>query len=273
MHWPIFVVSLTDAHDRRESITRQFERHGLGFEFIDAVDGRNGLPTEYESRIDRVGARAKYKRDLSDAEFACALSHQSIYERIVREGLPGAVVLEDDVILTDAFIGFIRESAFIDHNFIQMFYSGARRKILRKSIRSRQATLAPLSGNADSTAGYALSASAAQYILSNSRPLAGTADWPCDLEPIRPMATIPRLLVHPERIEGQSSLQDMRKTLQSTTRPPPYFRDGEEFRQIRWKRYGRASYWKYAWSQRGSGKMKQKLLRTFTTRRIEGSAP
>lgn len=274
MHWPIFVVSLSDAHERRESITRQFREHGLEFEFVDAVDGRNGLPAEYESKIDRAAARARMKRDLSDAEFACALSHQSIYERIVAGGgLPGAIVLEDDVILTDAFIEFIREGTFVDHNFIQMFYSGARRKILRKSIRSRQATLAPLSGNAYSTAGYALSASAAQYILSNSRPLAGTADWPCDLGPIRPMATIPRLLLHPERIAGQSSLQDARQASGALATRISYLRAGESSHQIRWKRLVRPEFWRYVGKELGFSGTLLTLWRRLTTRRIEGPTP
>ena len=107
-HWPIFVVSLEIATQRRSEIAAQLQDAGLAFSFVDAIDGRTTLPAEWESRIDRDGAARHYGYPMSDSEFACALSHQLVYARILEEGLPGAVVLEDDAILTSEFAAFYR---------------------------------------------------------------------------------------------------------------------------------------------------------------------
>ena len=111
--WPLFVISLIDAHERRQRMAEQMARHGLSYEIIDAIDGRQGLPPEYEHKIDRMAARDYMCRDMTDGEFACALSHQMIYERIVHDALPGAIVLEDDAILTSSFAGFVQEKGYL----------------------------------------------------------------------------------------------------------------------------------------------------------------
>ena len=88
---PVFVLSLPDCHDRRARVSAALDGLGLPFEFVDAVDGRRGLPPEYESQIDRPLAQKK-GGILSDAEFACALSHINIYRRIVSENIDYALV-------------------------------------------------------------------------------------------------------------------------------------------------------------------------------------
>ena len=94
---PVFVVSLPDCIDRREVIARALHHLGIEFEFVDAVDGRHGLDPQYEDQIDRVATR-RAGRILSDAEFACALSHISVYQRIVLENIAYALILEDDAV-------------------------------------------------------------------------------------------------------------------------------------------------------------------------------
>ncbi|MCY4195911.1 MAG: glycosyltransferase family 25 protein [Rhodobacteraceae bacterium] len=92
---PAFVLTLPDCHQRQSRISASLKRFDLPFEFVNGVDGRNGLPPEYESQIDRVATR-KAGRILSDAEFACSLSHIEIYRRIVAENIEYALMLADD---------------------------------------------------------------------------------------------------------------------------------------------------------------------------------
>ena len=234
MRWPIFIISLTDAHDRREAIRKQCDTFGLTFEFVDAVDGRQGLPPEMESKVDRAGSLSDLGRVLTDAEFACALSHQMIYERIVREKLPGAIVLEDDAILTEEFSKFIRNQGYLLADFIQMDYSYARywpwKTKQFKGVKFRE-----LAQNAVTATAYSLSLNAAQYILSQSRPLKGFADWPCDMMPLRPLATVPRLATQPAICLTHSTLEAGRlQSMAAAARSKP----------ARWKRFGSASYWR-----------------------------
>jgi glycosyl transferase family 25 len=69
---------------------------GLTPEFISAVDGRE-LTVEQRARYDRPAARRIYGVDMSDSEIGCYLSHFSIYQKMVAERIPLALILEDDI--------------------------------------------------------------------------------------------------------------------------------------------------------------------------------
>jgi GR25 family glycosyltransferase involved in LPS biosynthesis len=102
----IYVVSLPGSQARRESIASQLGALRLSFEFVDAVFGRE-LPAEALERY-RANQRrhAGWKRDLSPGEIGCALSHQSVYERVLAAGIGKAIILEDDVVLSEDFVRF-----------------------------------------------------------------------------------------------------------------------------------------------------------------------
>ena len=103
---PTFVISLSDYEDRRRSIASHLNQLGISFEFWDAVDGRNGLPTMYERQIDRQAAK-KAGRALSDTEYACALSHITLYRRIVADRIPYALIFEDDALPLPSLLDFL----------------------------------------------------------------------------------------------------------------------------------------------------------------------
>ena len=92
----IFVISLERAVERRAHMVRLLKSLGLEAEFVSAVDGQALTPADrrqYDSRL----ARLDYRSEMTDTEIACYLSHYRIYERICREGLPMALILEDDI--------------------------------------------------------------------------------------------------------------------------------------------------------------------------------
>lgn len=70
---PVFILSLEDASERRAPLINAFETRNVPYEIWHAIDGRNGLPPEYESMIDRPAARKNIGREMGNAEFACAL--------------------------------------------------------------------------------------------------------------------------------------------------------------------------------------------------------
>lgn len=238
--WRIFVISLADAYERRRRISEQCAELGLEFEIVAAVDGRGGLSAEFESRIDRNAAEARCGRPLSDGEFACALSHRSIYQRIADEGLPGAVVLEDDAILSSSFAEFIRHQGYCEADVVQMDYGPARVFWRQRRSWSNEIALAPLAENAHLTSGYSISARGARYMLAQTMPLAGLADWPCDMIPLRPLITVPRLVQQPEACASDSDLKSERDFLIENRDPIA----------ARWRRFGRRDYWRRWWMKR-----------------------
>lgn len=238
-YWPVFVISLKDAVTRRGSIVRQCQRYGIEPIITDAVDGRHGLPQEMEYRIDRSMALRRVGRTISDAEFACALSHHFIYRRILEEGLPGAVVLEDDAILTEAFSTFYAEKGYLAADFVQMDYINAR--VYRWGGQTKaDVALMRLAANADLTTGYSVSSTMAQYLVEHAIPIAGVADWPCDVTPLGPLVTFPSIVKHPPFDPNTSSLEGYRlqqKQAATTT----------QGRSERWKRFATRAYWKHWW--------------------------
>ena len=119
---PVFVVSLLDCAERRETISRSLSKLGLEFEFVDAVDGRHGLDPQYEDQIDRAATR-RAGRILSDAEYGCALSHLALYRRIVSENIAYALVLEDDARPSPKLVEFLVGHHYREADLIQLHCS------------------------------------------------------------------------------------------------------------------------------------------------------
>lgn len=92
----VFVISLERAESRRAHMTRLFRRLGIEAEFFPAVDGER-LTDEDRAHYDSTESRRNYRADMTDAEIGCYLSHYRIYERICRDNLDIALILEDDV--------------------------------------------------------------------------------------------------------------------------------------------------------------------------------
>lgn len=95
----IFVISLKNS-PRRDVIRKHLNSLGLHFEFFDAIYGKD-LSEEQLSKIDynfypkNYGARSP----LTLGEIGCAISHIKLYEHIINNNIPEAIIFEDDVFL------------------------------------------------------------------------------------------------------------------------------------------------------------------------------
>lgn len=96
------MISLTDAAERRARMKELLDARNLPFRFVDAVDGRDEDLTRHPlyNRSMRLSA---YGRDMLSGEIGCFLAHKKCYELIVSERLEAALILEDDVILSEDF--------------------------------------------------------------------------------------------------------------------------------------------------------------------------
>ena len=104
----IFVISLKKAKDRRKSISTQMKKLGIDFEFFDAIDGRALSQSQVDAVFDKKNAEATWK-PMNRGEIGCALSHLSVYEKIVNENIQSAIIFEDDAILNDDFMAVVEE--------------------------------------------------------------------------------------------------------------------------------------------------------------------
>ena len=205
--FPIFVISLPGDEKRRQPLVSALDELGLAHEISFGVDGRNGLPSQFEDQIDRRLARIRNGRAFTDAEFACALSHQAIYAEIGKRGLPGALVLEDDAVVDERFGEFIRAGAYRKADMILLghqrtFTRGTSFKEILPGVKGYQIASPPVRADA-----YSLGRKTAATIRRRSLPLSKNADWPCDISRFDCLALSPKLVDWADR---QSSIQKER---------------------------------------------------------------
>ena len=211
---PVFVVSLPDCVDRRESIRKSLEELRIPFEFVDAVDGRHGLDPVHEPDIDRARAASK-GLTLSDAEFACALSHIEIYRRIVRENIDWALVFEDDAFPTPDLKLFVKGQHYRDADLTQLhFFSTRVSRMGQKRLFGSYHSYLRTKFKSQSTAGYVISNRAAKHILENGVPITQQADWPNCVDELivekRIRVVYPHIVKH-SPLAGQSIISRYRK--------------------------------------------------------------
>jgi glycosyl transferase family 25 len=95
---PIFVINLATSPERRRACAEQLGRLGLEPTFVDAVDGRRMSDAEIAAIVDEGGRLRRAPKPLTKAEVGCYLSHWAVLQKIVSEGLPQALVMEDDLL-------------------------------------------------------------------------------------------------------------------------------------------------------------------------------
>ncbi len=92
----IFVINLARSPDRRRAMAGRLDELGLVHEFFAAVDGATLTEADLEN-YDREARLKAFGCDLQPNEIGCYLSHYRIYEKIVAENIPRALILEDDL--------------------------------------------------------------------------------------------------------------------------------------------------------------------------------
>lgn len=231
--FPLFVLSLPGDEARRAPLCDWLRKHGITYELFYGVDGRQRLGPEWATNIDRDAAKLALGRAMGDGEFACALSHQEIYRNVLDRGLPGAVVLEDDAVPTEAFVGFLARGDYRRADMILLDHSNTRvagkAVDLGTGIFGHPVVLSPFL-----TTAYTVDAAAAMGLRRASLPISFTADWPCDISKFGAVAAMPRPVGHPSDAAVSHISADRRN------------------QQHRGGRFFDAGYWQRWWRKRRS---------------------
>jgi len=174
-----FIINLASSTERRVIMAAQCDAAGLGYEFIQAVNG--SLLTEAEI--------AQHTRTVNYAfkpgEIGCALSHLAIYRKMVDENITQALILEDDALLTPAL------SAVLSSTALQLPDNSPTVVLLSRVTDT--ASLYPVYSATTSHA-YVINLAAAKRLLSLLYPVWMAADKWCLFEEY---GAIKLLAVHP----------------------------------------------------------------------------
>lgn len=87
----IAVVSLIDAHDRREHINALFKEYNLDFGYFDAIN--KSQVTNILKKHDLTVETEK----MSAGEIGCTLSHYCLWNQIIEKDIPYMMIFEDDI--------------------------------------------------------------------------------------------------------------------------------------------------------------------------------
>ncbi|MBS9720135.1 glycosyltransferase family 25 protein [Tianweitania sp. BSSL-BM11] len=155
----IFLINLDRSPDRLAFMTAQLDALGLQAERLAAVEG---------NAIDLAPFAAS---GLRPGEVGCFLSHREAWRSLVSSGDAVALVLEDDVRLSEHLPGFLKEAA--SHcrgdDILKLDTSGRSIEVEAASgVVAETVRLARLCSEHTGTAGYIISAEAAATLLARS---------------------------------------------------------------------------------------------------------
>jgi glycosyl transferase, family 25 len=98
---PIFIVNLNKDVEKKEHMQHLCKKNSLDCHFIDAVYGRDLSDDYIEQIYDKDKGVKEIGRELTKGELGCALSHLSIYHKMLDNNIQRAIVLEDDIYLVE----------------------------------------------------------------------------------------------------------------------------------------------------------------------------
>jgi len=180
---PCYVINLRRSTQRKEWMERQLGEQGIKPIFIDAVDGDTLSDIELTKHLNSQLLKEEWPT-LTKREAGCALSHIKAYTDIVRNGYSAAVILEDDVRLTEDFCELLNPlsdicvgSRLSSGRPEMMHLSGVRRGY---RFTTRQFGTARLLVRPASTvwhaSGYAINLAGAESLATNLYPVWMVAD-------------------------------------------------------------------------------------------------
>ena len=174
-----FIISLPKDKLRREHLEAQLRQTTVPFTVIEAVNGA-ALPSDaLAAAYDPGKAVRRFNRELSKGEIGCALSHVSIYRRMVEEYIPMALILEDDAHILDpdlaaTLAGLAR--ACPPHEPVAVLLSHVRRYDARRKTLLDDGRALHDVYRGVCTHGYVVTQAAAAILLENLYPVHVVAD-------------------------------------------------------------------------------------------------
>lgn len=137
------MISLRDSK-RRAHISSQVNSLNINYEFFDAIYGKGLTESEIREYCDSE-ALERNPRWLNEGAIGCALSHYFVYRKIVDDDIERAIVVEDDMVLTDRFLKILQflETRDLHEEIIMLYYrafnkvtfSSQGEEIIDKAIR------------------------------------------------------------------------------------------------------------------------------------------
>ena len=103
-----FLINLEKAKDRLNSCDQEFKKVGLDYVLVKAVDGEENYPSKKE--FSRLFYTLKHGKRVNPREVACYQSHIKALELFLKTSEEYALICEDDIEFSDAFVDVLKLS-------------------------------------------------------------------------------------------------------------------------------------------------------------------
>lgn len=174
---PVFVINLPESDERRTAITERLDALGVAFDIFPAVNGKT-LSAAEMANYDEAKRIRLFGKGLTRGEIGCYLSHYRLWQRIIDEDLPCALIMEDDAVPEADFPVVLDQIMAISEPSWDMlrFFGGKNRKgRLLHSLECGYSVLYPRHITAGAVA-YLLTRQGAEKLLRHGREIL----WPVD---------------------------------------------------------------------------------------------
>jgi GR25 family glycosyltransferase involved in LPS biosynthesis len=182
-----------------ESMSQEWAVHELG------VDLRKSDLVGTASVIELKKLAFITGGQLSPGEIGCYMSHQLVYETMVRQEISQALVLEDDANIVGSLSDLKEQLAHCKESDFDLvsFYGQGGAIYLRNRTNTIYSALVP----PVSTLAYWISLRGAK-ILQTERQITGTADWPLQIAKVKVGAIKLKLIEHSEGLQSIDEFSD-----------------------------------------------------------------
>lgn len=169
-----FLINLDKNQDRLKYMDAQLKKLGVEYERFPGILGAGLCKSELKKAHNAFRGLLVNGGRLTKGEVGCAMSHNGIYKRIVETGVDKAIVLEDDVALSDRFPSIIEDaSRFVDPKRKQVIlFSG---HALSQEECEKESGVVSISGGTCADA-YMITRLAAMAILAGNDPVVTVCD-------------------------------------------------------------------------------------------------
>lgn len=168
----IFVINLETHPERLAFADEQLKRLGLAYERLPAVMGKALSKQEMRQAWAKFHSWCVMGRLIQPGEIGCALSHQQIYQRMVAEQIPLALILEDDGLLGERLPEALKAA--------EAFLEPERSQVLLLTHHAKGAPppagISASGGDEMFAEGYVITREGARQLLKANTPIVSVAD-------------------------------------------------------------------------------------------------
>jgi glycosyl transferase family 25 len=170
----LYFINLEKDHQRLKNITHQLDKQLITYRRIAGIDARK-LSEAFKK--DFALKRKSKKTPWLDGQIGCFLSHFKAWEMVAQSQDMYAVILEDDVHLSNDFGKFIHASSWIpnDANILRLETS-TNYVLLNKKTSFLNRNISKVTSTTWLAGGYIISKETAKFLISLSEQYHHTVD-------------------------------------------------------------------------------------------------